>query len=283
LQHTKASNDRNTSVVDDFSRSYSRVDRSKKGAIMFGTKMCKSMFLTLTVTIAAGVFTISASAQEVDAKVLLEQMGAEIAGLDSFIVYGDAYADARLDAGQIIEHASQVTLRLRREPGSIRITNRNSEGTREIFFDDGSLSVYSSSDTFYAQTEIPKGVESMLDFAVNDVGIETPLLDFVSANIADDFLQNADEVRYLGTSLIRDEIFHHIGIRTADVDIQIWVASKGRPLPGKLVISSKWEGGSPRFVGFFKWDTAPKFQRDVFRFDPPGDAIEVEFLHNLQQ
>jgi hypothetical protein len=258
-------------------------DCNKKGTIMFGMKICKSIFSALTATIAVGAFAASASAQEVDAKALLEHMSAEIAGLDSFIVYGDAYADARLDAGQIIEHASQVTLRLRREPGSIRITNRNSEGTREIFFDDGSLSVYSTDDNFYAQTEIPKGVESMLDFAVNEVGIEAPLLDFVSANIADDFLQDADNVRYLGTSLIRDEIFHHIGIRTADVDIQIWVASKGRPLPGKLAISSKWEGGSPRFVGFFKWDTDPTFERDLFKFDSPGDAIEVEFLHNLQQ
>ncbi len=253
---------------------------------MFDMKICKSVWLTLTVTIvaiSAGAFATSVSAQELDAKTMLEQMSAEIAGLDSFIVHGDAYADARLNAGQIIEHASQVTLRLRRQPGSIRITNRNSEDTKEIFFDDGLLNVYSSSDNFYAQTEIPKGVESMLEFAVNEVGIEAPLLDFVSANIADDFLQDADEVRYLGTSLIRDEIFHHIGIRSQDVDVQIWIASEGRPLPGKLVISSKWEGGSPRFVAFFKWDTAPTFSRNLFRFEPPGDAIEVEFLHNLQQ
>ena len=250
---------------------------------MFDTKLCKSIWRTVTLGIVAGAFAAGASAQELDAKVLLEQMSAEIAGLDSFIVHGDAYADARLDAGQIIEHASQVTLRLHRQPGSIRITNRNSEGTREIFFDDGLLSVYGSNDKFYAQTTIPKDVESMLDFAVNEVGVEAPLLDFVSSNVANDLLQDTDDVSYLGTSLIRDEIFHHIGIRTADVDIQIWVASKGRPLPGKLVISSKWEGGSPRFVAFFKWDTDPDFQRNLFRFDPPGDAIEVEFLHNLQQ
>ncbi len=250
---------------------------------MFDIKNCIFMWRAVTVAIAVSAFSTSASAQEVDAKALLEQMSAEIAGLDSFIVHGDAYADARLDAGQIIEHSSQVTLRLRREPGSIRITNRNAEDTEEIFFDDGLLSVYSTNDNFYAQTDIPQGVESMLDFAVNEVGIEAPLLDFVSANIADDFLQDADEVRYLETSLIRDELYHHIGIRSQDVDVQIWIASEGRPLPGKLVISSKWEGGSPRFVAFFKWDTDPDFPRDLFRFDPPDGAVAVEFLlDNLQ-
>ena len=245
---------------------------------MFVMKICKSIFLTLTVTITVGAFATNASAQEVDAKALLERMSAEIAGLDSFIVYGDAYTDARLDAGQIIEHSSQVTLRLRREPGSIRVTIRDAENTKEIYFDDGTLSVYSIDDNFYAQTDIPKGVESMLDFAVNEVGIDVPLLDLVSANVADSLLQDGDEVRYLDKSLIRDEIFHHIGIRSQDVDVQIWIASEGRPLPGKLVISSKWEGGSPRFVAFFRWDTDPAFSSDLFRFEPPDGAVAVEFL-----
>ena len=268
----------NATILASLHRSESRPDCSKKGANMFDTKICKFLWRTVTLGIMAGAFTAGASAQEVDAKALLAQMSAEIAGLNSFIVHGDAYADARLDAGQIIEHASQVTLQLRREPGSIRITNRNAENTKEIYFDDGSLSVYSTNDNFYAQTDIPKGVESMLDFAVNEARIEAPLLDFVSENIADDLLQDADEVRYLDTSLIRDEIFHHIGIRTPDVDIQIWIASEGRPLPGKLVISSKWDGGSPRFVAFFNWETNPEFERDLFKFDPPNDAIEIDFL-----
>ena len=248
---------------------------------MLATKTCKS--IRVIVAVLASIFAAGASAQDIDAKALLEQMSAEIAGLDSFIVYGDAYTDARLDAGQIIEHSSQVTLRLRREPGSIRITNRDAENTKEIYFDDGTLSVYSIDDNFYAQTDIPKGVESMLDFAVNEVGIDAPLLDFVSANVADGLLKDADEVRYLDTSLIRDEIYHHIGIRSPDVDVQIWIASEGRPLPGKLVISSKWEGGSPRFVAFFKWDTSPDFQRGLFKFDPPDDAVEIDFLLADQQ
>jgi hypothetical protein len=123
----------------------------------------------------------------------------------------------------------------------------------------------------------------MLDFAVNEVGIEAPLLDFVSMNIADNLVQDADEVHYLEKSLIRDELYHHIGIRSQDADVQIWIASEGRPLPGKLVISSKWEGGSPRFVAFFEWDTDPDFEPDLFTFDPPDGATRIEFLSDLQQ
>jgi hypothetical protein len=249
---------------------------------MFGINICESKWPTVLALVVTSLIAANASAEDIDAKELLGRMSAEIARLNRFTVHGDAYADARLDAGLIIEHASQVTLHLRRDPGSVRITNRSSEDTREIYFDDGMLNVYSNSHNFYAQTEIPKGVESMLDFAVNNVGIEAPMLDFVSADIAGDLVNDRDDVRYLGTSLIRDEIFHHIGIRSSDVDVQLWVASTGRPLPGKLVISSKWEGGSPRFVGFFKWDTDPAFERGLFKFEPPENAVEIEFLADLK-
>ncbi len=225
----------------------------------------------------------AASAQEIDARAMLEEMSAEIAGLDAFVVHGDAYADARLAAGQIIEHSSQVTLRLRRDPAAVRVTNRSAQSTHEVFFDDGQLTVYTSDRNYYARTQIPKGVDSMLEFAVDQVEVEVPLLDFISANIADHMLEDADEVRYLEKSLIRDELYHHIGIRSSEVDVQIWVAAEGRPLPGKLVITSKWEGGAPRFVGFFDWDTAPSFADDLFEFEPPEGAIEIDFLFEVER
>jgi len=244
---------------------------------MFDKNTCKLKLLIAVATIAVSTTANSASAQELDAKSMLERMSAEIAALDSFIVRGDGYSDARLAAGQIIEHASQVTLRLHR-PGSIRITNRDSEHTREIFFQDGQLTVYNTEGNMFAQTEIPKSVESALDFAVNQVGIEAPLLDFVSKDLAGHLSSDAKEMSYLGTSLIRDKIFHHIGIRYPEVDVQIWIAETGPSLPGKISISSKWEGGSPRFVAFLDWNTDPDIPGDSFDFDPPDGAVEIDFL-----
>jgi hypothetical protein len=66
------------------------------------------------------------------------------------------------------------------------------------------------------------------------------------------------------------------------VDVQLWIATKGRPLPGKLVITSKWEGGSPRFVAFFDWQVNPNLPSTSFSFDPPDDAVAVKFLIDLK-
>jgi len=236
----------------------------------------------ITLTLLAALAGASmAHAQEIDATDLVERMSAEIAGLDAFLVRGDAYADARLDAGQIIEHSSQVTLQLRREPSAIRISNRSSEDTKEIYFNDGVVNVYSTAENFYAQAEIPKGVDSMLKFALDDIGIESPMLDFVAADVANDLLTDVESISYLGTSLIRDKVYNHVGIRYPETDVQVWIASEGRPLPGKLAISSKWEGGAPRFVGFFEWDTDPEFAQDTFTFDPPDGAVQIDFADKI--
>ena len=78
--------------------------------------------------IAAAAISGSALAQDGDPKVLLERMHAEIAKLDSFVLSGDAYADASSGAGQIIEHSYEARM-IVRKPSELRITNRNSEYT----------------------------------------------------------------------------------------------------------------------------------------------------------
>jgi hypothetical protein len=64
--------------------------------------------------IFCGLFANFANAQEPDPRELLKRMSDEIAGLQSYIINGEAYSDARLDAGLIIEHSAQATLRIRK-------------------------------------------------------------------------------------------------------------------------------------------------------------------------
>ena len=132
-----------------------------------------------TAVIASSLFAVSTSAQAADPRELLERMSTELAGLDSFILSGDAYADARLDAGQIIENSSQVTMRVRK-PDAMRLTMRNEEGVKEVVFGSGVLTLYSEKDNFYAQTEIPEGLGAAVDVAINDVGIDAPMLESMS-------------------------------------------------------------------------------------------------------
>jgi hypothetical protein len=222
-------------------------------------------------------------AQDEQATEILHQMSAEIASLDSYVITGDGYTDDRLDAGQIIEHTMDVTMRMNRRDQAMRITNRSAESTKEIYFGEGVLTIYSRTENFYAQKDLPEGLDAAARFAVNELGIDAPMLDFVFNDIASHLLEDAESVDYFGLSLFRGKTYHHIGIRAPEVDLQFWVAAEGSPLPGKMAISAKWEGGSPRSVFFFSWDTEPDFGRNSFSFEPPAGSTRIEFDLDLDR
>lgn len=243
---------------------------------MLCNKHLNSIGRAVLALISCGLLAGIASAQEPDPKELLKRMNDEIAGLQSFILSGDAYADARLDAGLIIEHASQVTLRVRK-PDLIRITNTTAEDVKELYFASGLLTVFTKSRNFYGQIAIPEGARSALDYAVDELGIDAPMLDFVTDGVADRLLANATDIEHLGTSLIRGKIYEHIAIRAPEIDIQIWIAAEGRPLPGKMALSAKWDGGSPRTVVFMDWNADPDFPDGEVQFIAPEGATKINF------
>jgi len=222
------------------------------------------------------------AAGEDEARAILNRMSAEIAALEQFVVTGDGYVDARLGAGQIIEHSNDVVLRISK-PDTLRITSRSAELMGEIFFGGGVLTVYNQTNNFYAQTPMPAGLDAAVDFAINEIGIEAPVLELISSDVGSFLLEDADSVDYFGLSLFRGGRYHHIGIRSAEVDLQLWISADGAPLPGKMAISSKWEAGAPRSVFFFSWDTEPEIKLENLKFKPPPGAIKIEFDRGVEQ
>ena len=231
----------------------------------------------LVVLLAVLGFATPVGAEETDPAKLLARMSEEIAGLDRFVIHGDTYADARLPEGQIIEHAAKITVKVIR-PGSMSLTNETTEGSKQIYFHDGVFTVSTQPENYYGQTELPKTLEAAVEYAIDELHVDAPLMDLLMADVADNLAQDASGLRYLGTSLIRDEVYHHLGIRGPEIDVQLWIAVDGPSLPGKIALSSKWKGGAPRFVAFLDWDTDPVVERTSFDFVPPDGAQKIEFL-----
>jgi hypothetical protein len=251
--------------------------------MMIKVKLLRQVCGLVSVGVVMCCAAASTYAQDDQATELLQQMSAEIASLDRFIINSDGYTDDRLDAGQIIEHSMDVTMRMNRRDVAMRITNRDAQSTKEMYFGSGVFTVYSQTENFYAQRDLPGGVDAAAKFAIDELGIDAPLLDFVFSDVANNLLEDAESVDYFGLSLFRGNTYHHIGIRDSEIDVQLWIAAEGPPLPGKMAISSKWEGGSPRSVFFFSWDTKPEFGVESFSFEPPAGAVKIGFNYDMDQ
>ena len=62
-------------------------------------------------------------------------------------------------------------------------------------------------------------------------------------------------------------------------DFQIWIQQGDRPLPRKLVITSRDVVNAPQFTVLIDaWDQTPDLDDDLFHFDPPEDAMVIDFM-----
>lgn len=224
--------------------------------------------------------TAQAGGVQQDAKAIevLKQMAAHKSTLDKVSITGVSFTDARLDAGLMVANADEVRVSIDR-PGSMHISSFNGETKKDLYFHKGQLTVHNSTRNLYAQASIPDDIEAAAEFALEELGVEAPLLDLIYKDASVHLLSSDETILYLtDKARVGGTDCHHLAIRGPEVDVQIWVEEGERPVVRKIMITSKWEGGSPRFIANLDWETNPKFEPGLFEFKAPEDAIKIEFV-----
>ena len=241
--------------------------------------------LARTFAMAALLFWASAVIAEEASQVrddkavaVLKAMSGLLAGLEQFSVSGEGSTDARLDAGLIVANPIEVEMSVQR-PGSLHISRFDGVETQHLYLQENTMTLYHTARGFYARTQVPDGIEAAMGFALEELAIEAPLMDLLHHDVFSYLAGTSDSVLYLSDKSRVDGVdCHHIAIRDAEVDIQIWVEEGQRPLPRQLILTSKWEGGAPRFVARLYWNLEPDFSEDTFNFVPPEGVSQIDFL-----
>ena len=68
--------------------------------------------------------------------------------------------------------------------------------------------------------------------------------------------------------------------RLTEADVQLWIEEGDRPLPRKIMITSKWESGSPRYVANMEWSTEPEIDPETFVFKAPEGSTNIGFARD---
>ena len=220
------------------------------------------------------------SASNIDPMVVevLEGMEAYMAGFDQVELKALNSVDVRLEAGLMAGQASELHARARRQPSAFRATAVGDVQKVELYISGGLLTVFSPESKYYAQTEAPDSVGAALRFALEKLDIDAPMADYFRPDVADAMLTDVHTGLYLGLSRIRGVECHQLALRHPEADVQIWVSTGDRPLPQKVVITSIWESGSPRFTSLLEWNSSPTFSEETFEFTAPAGAMKIDFL-----
>jgi hypothetical protein len=225
----------------------------------------------------ARVRAARAKAHGVDPKAreLLQQMSTYLGSLDRFKVHTDAVQEVVFPSGLRLDsdRASEVMVE---RPNHLRADIISAKRNVQIYYDGSNVSLYTPVQKLYAEWPAPGTISQVIERAQSNYRLSLPASDFLFRNPYQVMIAKVTYGAYVGKSLIRGVMTHHLAFRQKDMDWQLWIMEGDKPLPVRLAITDKAAKGSPRFiVTLTDWDTAPQFEPATFTFTPPEDAKRI--------
>ncbi len=228
--------------------------------------------------IAAATLAASpAAADPASARKVLKSMSDYMASQQSLSSRFDVSLDIITPGIQKIEFAASGNLQVGR-PNKVRATRRGGYSEIELIFDGQTMTIVDKADNLYAQVATPGTLDSLVDVLRGQYGIDMPGADLLLTNSYGALMQDAIEANHIGQGVIGGYDCEHLAFRNLETDWQIWVRTGDKPLPCKLVITTKTVAAAPEYtIVFHDWKTGANAGGADFAFKPPTGAKSVPF------
>jgi hypothetical protein len=211
---------------------------------------------------------------DADARTVLAAVSEHLAGLRSFSVDYAAVDEVVTTDGQRLQFLHSGSLTAQR-PDRLHAVRRGAAGTAELVLDGRGLVMFGRDANAYLRlpaTNIATAVE-----AVRRLGFDAPGGDLLADRPLDAATTDIVSGTHVGMTFIDGVEVHHLAIRGAEVDWQLWVTAGDRPLPLRYVIVSKTVAGAPQYtLQLRNWNLAPPGDPARFHFAPPAGARQLD-------
>ena len=222
----------------------------------------------------------AADASDAKARTVLRQMTDFLAKQKTFTMKAANTIEFVLDNGQKLQFDAAAKVAVAR-PDRMRAMRIDDLEQQEMVFDGKNLTVFHRADgvPYFATVAAPPTIDGALDFARQSLDVVAPAGDLLYADAYNILMEDVISGLYVGPSVVGGVRVHHLAFRGEQTDWQIWVDAGDKPLPRKLVITSKLTIGAPQFtVTTSDWKLAPKLSASQFRFEPPKGAVKIDFI-----
>jgi hypothetical protein len=238
--------------------------------------------------LAAGSATVLAAdssapagtaAEDAAARTRLLEMAEFMARAPGLRVTMRSSYDAIQEDGRRVEFGERRTIMLQR-PDKLRVEVERSDGEKGgVVFDGRAITAFNARENVYARVERAGTLDDTLVYMVRDLKATLPLARLFTTFAATDLGRRATTVDFVEECTLFDVPTEHLSVRSAEVDLQVWIAKGAAPLPRRVVITYKNAPGEPQFrADLYDWDAAPKVGADAFAFVPPAGAERIKYL-----
>ncbi len=242
-------------------------------------KMLAAGLLALLLAVPGVRAQTAAPANPVDPAAVqaLKDMGAHLQSLQRFRVTTALTGERVLADGQKLQHSAMAQMDVQR-PNKLRARMASARSERQLIFDGKTVTLVTPAQNYYSTVAFTGTLAELVEQLEERYGVEVPLSDLFVWGTPLAPLDKIESAMNAGQDFIGDDLCDHYVFRQGKIDWQLWITASGKPLPRKIVITSRADEARPQSVHLIDWNLKPAFSETTFRFTPPKGATQVEIV-----
>jgi hypothetical protein len=228
---------------------------------------------------------VEAGTSEEDAKAILKGMTDYLAAQQAISIVFDSAIEVITPEMEKIQFTNSGEALLSR-PDKLRAHRVGGYSDVELVFDGKHISIHDRGNNGYVQIEASGTVEQLIGSLRAGHGVALPGADLLLPKAYDVLMADVMEAKHMGRGVIGGRECEHLAFRNFDTDWQIWVEVGERPMPCKMVITSKTINSAPQYtLRIREWQTGVELAPDTFAFAPPSGAktLSADALIHLDE
>ena len=210
-----------------------------------------------------------------EAQAVLDRMTAFLKTQKTFSIDSQSTRDDVVAFGYKLQNNEHATLTAQLHD-KLRVEVSGDDRERLFIYDGSTLTLYSPDDEAYSQVKAPDTVGKLVDRLLG-AGIEMPMIDMLYQIHQGSLTEAVRGGVLVGDSNIDGTDCDHLAFRQGNIDWQLWVAQGDKPLPRKLLITTRYEVGDPQYQVTMRWNLNPKIDKSTFAFTPPKGVNKIPF------
>jgi len=235
------------------------------------------MSFTRSLFVAAALVATGpgALAQGNDAKPILKSMSDYVSSQQTIEITFDSDIEVITPQLEKIQFTNSGGMLLSR-PDKLRAHRVGGYADVEMVFNGKTVNILGKHLNGYAQFDAPGTVDQLIEALRVGHGVSLPGADLLLSNPYDVLVAGVLEAKHIGRGVIDGVECEHLAFRNADTDWQLWVEVGERPVPRKLVITSKTVNNAPQYTLRIKsWKSGFVPAPNAFAFAPPAGAEKL--------
>jgi hypothetical protein len=235
-----------------------------------------TLFAALITLTLIRVGPVTAQTEESDAKSVLKAMTDYVSSQKTIELSFDSDIEVFTPQLEKIQFTNSGEAVLSR-PDKLRAHRVSGHADVSLFFDGKTVSIMSKKDNGYVQFEASGTVDQLIEALRAGHGVALPGADLLLTNSYDTLIAGVQEAKHIGRGIIDGQECEHLAFRNSDTDWQLWVEVGNKPIPRKLVITSKTLNSAPQYTLRVKtWKTGIEPAKDTFVLVPPAGAKRLK-------